>query len=73
MSARLAIPKSIRIRHRYLLGLRLKGLYEKVPANVIDESIDEALITRKNVMQKNLEAVKKSSLSFKSKKIYIKQ
>jgi hypothetical protein len=35
---------------------------------VIDESIDEALVARKNVIQKNLEATKKSSLSFKSKK-----
>jgi len=35
---------------------------------VIDESIDEALVARKNVIQKNLKATKKSSLSFKSKK-----
>ena len=35
---------------------------------MIDESINEALVARKNVIQKNLEATKKSSLSFKSKK-----
>ena len=59
--------------HKFLqtvvwLGLRLRGLHNEVPANVIDESIDEALVARKNVIQKNLEATKKSSLSFKSKK-----
>src|ERR1044071_9260448 len=36
------------------LGLCLKGLHNEVPANVIDESIDEALVARKNVIQKNL-------------------
>jgi hypothetical protein len=50
------------------LGLRLRGLHNEVPANVIDENIDEALVARKNVIQKNLEATKKSSLSFKTKK-----
>jgi hypothetical protein len=35
---------------------------------VIDKSIDEALVARKNVIQKNLEVTKKSSLFFKSKK-----
>ncbi|CAG8632294.1 10374_t:CDS:2, partial [Gigaspora rosea] len=50
------------------LELRLKGLYDKVPANIIDESIDDALIARKNIIQKNLKDTKKSFLSFKSKK-----
>ena len=50
------------------LGLRLRGLHNEVLANVIDESIDEALVARKNVIQKNLKATKKSLLSFKSKK-----
>ncbi|CAG8531374.1 3271_t:CDS:2 [Cetraspora pellucida] len=50
------------------LELRVKGLHDKVPANIIDESIDEALIARKNIIQKNLKETKKSSLSFKSKK-----
>lgn len=50
------------------LGLRLKGLHDKVPANVIDESIDEALIAKENVIQRNSKETKKSSLSFKSKK-----
>ena len=36
------------------LGLHLRGLHNEVPANVIDESIDEALMARKNVIQKNL-------------------
>ncbi|RIB15710.1 hypothetical protein C2G38_2092681, partial [Gigaspora rosea] len=50
------------------LELRLKGLHDKVPANIIDESIDDALIARKNIIQKNLKDTKKSFLSFKSKK-----
>ena len=50
------------------LELHLKGLHDKVPANVIDESIDEALTARQNIIQKNSEEIKKSSLSFKSKK-----
>ncbi|CAG8638814.1 13991_t:CDS:2 [Cetraspora pellucida] len=49
------------------LELRVKGLHDKVPANIIDECIDEALIARKNIIQKNLKETKKSSLSFKSK------
>ncbi|CAG8554615.1 15741_t:CDS:2, partial [Cetraspora pellucida] len=51
-----------------LVKLRVKGLHDKVFANIIDESIDEALIARKNIIQKNLKETKKSLLSFKFKK-----
>ena len=48
------------------LELHHKDLYDEVLANIIDESIDKVLVTRKNVIRKNFEVTKK--LSFKSKK-----
>ncbi|CAG8469262.1 12815_t:CDS:2 [Ambispora gerdemannii] len=38
------------------LGMLLHGMHGKAPANIIDEAIDEALITREEVIRRNVES-----------------
>jgi len=53
------------------IRLSLQGYLNEVPANIIDETVDEALFARANVIKKNAERGDEegvSRLSFKSKK-----
>jgi len=53
------------------IGMLLQGTHGKVPANIIDEAIDEALTARENVIKHNIGLntnQQSSSLSFQSRK-----
>jgi len=59
------------IRTVVRIGMLLQGTHGKVPANIIDEAIDEALTARDNIINHNVGSntnQQSSSLSFRSRK-----